>query len=217
MKKDELIEIASQLKLPTGEKGIEMGNMMHETNITMTHNAIQNLNIVNENKILELGHGNARHLEYLLKKADNLKYYGLEMSELMFQEAQHINRNSIAKQHAYFFLYDGNEIPFQEFFFDTIFTVNTIYFWKNPEKMLLEIYRVLKVKGIFCLTFSQESFMKQLPFTKYEFELYNTEKAKNLIERTLFKIKYSETLKEKIKSKTGELIDRIFTTIVLEK
>ena len=59
--------------------------------------------------------------------------------------------------------------------------------------------------------------MKQLPFTQYEFELYTTEKAEDLIEKTPFKIKYSETLKEKIKSKTGELVDRLFTTIVLEK
>ncbi|MDR7208195.1 class I SAM-dependent methyltransferase [Flavobacterium piscis] len=217
MKKEELIEIASQLKLPKGEKGIEMGNMMHETNINMTRNAIQNLNITSGNNILELGHGNAGHLESLLKKGTNLNYYGLEISELMFQEAQQINKNFIAKKHVHFSLYDGNEIPFQENFFDKIFTVNTIYFWQNPEKMLLEIYRVLKTKGIFCLTFAQESFMKQLPFTKYEFELYTTEKVENLIEKTLFKIKYSETLKEKIKSKTGELVDRIFTTIILEK
>ena len=217
MKKDELIEIASQLKLPKGEKGIEMGNMMHETNINMTHNAIQNLNITKDDKILELGHGNAGHLEYLFKKASNLNYYGLEMSELMFHEAQKTNRHFVSKKQAFFSLYDGSEIPFQENFFDKIFTVNTIYFWKNPEKMLLEIYRVLKTKGIFCLTFAQEGFMKQLPFIQYEFELYTTEKAESLIERTSFRIKYSETLKEKIKSKTGELVSRDFTTIVLEK
>jgi ubiquinone/menaquinone biosynthesis C-methylase UbiE len=217
MKKEELIEIASQLKLPKGDKGIEMGKMMQETNINMTRNAIQNLNISNENKILELGHGNAGHVEYLFKKETNLNYYGLEMSELMFQEAQEINKNYIAKKQAHFSIYNGNDIPFEESFFDKIFTVNTIYFWQNPEKMLLEIYRVLKIKGIFCLTFAQESFMKQLPFTQYGFELYTTEKAENLIEKTLFKIKYSETLKEKIKSNTGELVNRDFTTIILEK
>lgn len=217
MKQEELQAIASQLKLPKGEKGIEMANMMHETNINMTRNAIQNLNITEGNKILELGHGNAGHLEYLLKKATNLNYYGLEMSELMFQEAQQINHHFVVKKKAHFSLYDGNEIPFQENFFDKVFTVNTIYFWQNPEKMILEIYRVLNKKGIFCLTFAQENFMKQLPFTKYEFELYTTEKAEELIEKTLFKIKYSETLKEKIKSKTGELVERTFTTLVLEK
>jgi ubiquinone/menaquinone biosynthesis C-methylase UbiE len=217
MKQEELQAIASQLKHPTGEKGIEMANMMHETNINMTRHSIQNLNISKENKILELGHGNAGHVEFLFEQAENLKYYGLEMSELMFQEARQINRNFVSQKQAFFSLYDGNAIPFEDELFDKIFTVNTIYFWQEPEKLLSEIYRVLKPNGNFCLTFAEESFMKQLPFTQFEFELYSTEKVQQLIEKTAFKIVYTETLTEKVKSKTGELVDRDYTTIVLEK
>lgn len=217
MKQEELQAIASQLKLPTGEKGIEIGNMMNETNINMTRHSIQNLNISNENKILELGHGNAGHVEFLFEQAENLKYYGLEMSELMFQEARQTNRNFVSQKQAFFLLYDGNKIPFENDFFDKIFTVNTIYFWQKPEELLAEIYRVLKPNGNFCLTFAEEDFMKQLPFTQFEFELYSTEKAQELIKKTPFKIVYTETQAEKVKSKTGELVDRAFTTIVLEK
>lgn len=217
MKQEELHEIASQLKHPTGEKGIEMANMMHETNINMTRHSVQNLNISAGNIILELGHGNAGHLEFILEQGENLKYYGLEMSELMFQEARQINRNFVSQKQAFFSLYDGNVIPFQEAHFDKIFTVNTIYFWQEPEKLLSEIYRILKPNGIFCITFAEESFMKQLPFTKYEFELYCTEKVEKLIQKTSFKIINAATLIEKVKTKTGELVDRDFTTIVLEK
>ncbi|RUT71044.1 class I SAM-dependent methyltransferase [Flavobacterium cupreum] len=217
MKKEELQAIAAQLKHPTGEKGIEMAKMMHETNINMTRHSIQNLNIKAGDSVLELGHGNAGHLELIFEQAEKLKYYGLEMSELMFQEARQINRNFVSQKQAFFSLYDGNAIPFQDSFFDKIFTVNTIYFWQEPENFLMEIYRILKADGNFCLTFADESFMKQLPFTAYEFTLYTTEKLKQLIEKTAFKIVYTETLTEKVKSKTGELADRAFTTIVLEK
>jgi len=217
MEKEELQAIASQLKHPTGEKGIEMANMMNETNINMTRHSIQNLNISKENKILELGHGNAGHLEFLMEQLEDLKYYGLEISELMFQEARQINRNFVSQKQAFFSLYDGNVIPFEDSFFDKIFTVNTLYFWQEPEKLLSEIYRVLKPDGNFCLTFAEESFMKQLPFTAFEFTLYSTEKAQQLIEKSSFKIVYTETLREKVKSKTGELVDRDYTTIVLEK
>jgi ubiquinone/menaquinone biosynthesis C-methylase UbiE len=217
MKQEELQAIASQLKNPSGEKGIEMANMMNETNINMTRHSIQNLNISKDNKILELGHGNAGHVEFLFEQAEKLKYYGLEMSELMFQEARQINRNFVSQKQAFFSLYDGNIIPFEEESFDKIFTVNTIYFWQEPEKLLLEIYRVLKSNGNFCLTFAEEDFMKKLPFTQFEFELYSTEKAQKLIEKSPFKIVYTETQTEKVKSKTGELVDRAFTTIVLEK
>lgn len=217
MKDEELQAIASQLKHPSGEKGIEMGNMMNETNITMTKHSIQNLNILKENKILELGHGNAGHVEFLFEQAKDLKYYGLEMSDLMFQEARKINRNFVSQKQAFFTLYDGNKIPFEDETFDKVFTVNTIYFWQKPEDLLSEIYRVLKPNGNFCLTFAEEDFMKKLPFTQFEFELYSTEKAQDLIGKSDFKIVYKETQTEKIKSKTGELVDRAFTTIVLEK
>jgi ubiquinone/menaquinone biosynthesis C-methylase UbiE len=217
MKQEELQAIAAQLKNPSGEKGIEMANMMHETNINMTRHSVQNLNITDENNILELGHGNAGHVEFIFEQAENLKYYGLEMSELMFQEARQINRNYVSQKQAFFSLYDGNIIPFQDAFFDKIFTVNTIYFWQDPVKLLLEIYRVLLQNGIFCVTFAEESFMKQLPFTKFEFELYSTEKVEKLIEKTPFKIIKKETQTEKVKTKTGELVDRDFTTLVLEK
>ncbi len=217
MKQEELQAIASQLKHPTGEKGIEMGNMMNETNINMTRHSIQNLQIDSGNKILELGHGNAGHVEFIFEQAENIKYYGLEMSELMFQEARQINRNYVSQKQAFFSIYDGNTIPFEDDSFNKVFTVNTIYFWQEPEKLLSEIYRILQSKGILCITFAEESFMKQLPFTQFEFELYSTDKAEKLIEKTSFKIINKETLTEKVKSKTGELVDRAFTTLVLEK
>lgn len=217
MEKEELQAIAFQLKHPTGEKGIEMANMMHETNINMTRHSVQNLNISSGNTILELGHGNAGHAVFVFEQAENLKYYGLEMSELMFQEARQINRNFVSQKQAFFSVYDGNIIPFEAASFDKIFTVNTIYFWQDPQKLLLEIYRVLKPNGNFCLTFAEESFMKTLPFTQFEFELYSTEKALKLIEKTVFRVVYAESQTEKVKSKTGELVDRAFTTIVLEK
>jgi SAM-dependent methyltransferase len=217
MEKEELQEIASQLKHPTGEKGLEMAKMMQETNSNMISHSIRHLNISQENTILELGHGNASHVPQLFEESPKLKYYGLEMSELMFERARRINRNFVSQKQAFFSLYDGNIIPFEKETFDKIFTVNTIYFWQEPEKLIAEIFRVLKPKGNFCLTFAEESFMKTLPFTQYEFELYSTEKVQNLITKTAFKIVYKETLTEKVKTKTGEWVDRAFTTLVLEK
>ena len=217
MKQEELQEIAAQLKMPTGEKGIEIAHMMEETNLNMTLSSFRNLNHSQGAVLLELGHGNAAHLDYLMRESTNLRYYGLEMSELMFIEAQKRNQQFIANKTAEFALYDGNQIPFMTAFFDGIFTVNTIYFWQDPVKLLSEIYRVLKPNGIFCLTFAEESFLKQLPFTQFEFELYSAEKAEKLIRKTAFQISNKETLTEKVKTKMGELMDRAFTTLVLKK
>jgi SAM-dependent methyltransferase len=215
--KVELEELAAQLRQPHGAEGIAVANMMNESNIGMTRHSIDRLNILERDHILELGHGNCSHLPYLLKQQHNLTYSGLEVSELMSSEAQRMNKAFMSTNQVLFHLYDGINIPFQTNSFDKIFTVNTIYFWINPELLLTELYRVMKQNGILNITFAQKSFMQNLPFTQFGFELYDNEKITRLIDKTPFEVVDSDTQTEAVKTKTGELIERDFTTISLGK
>lgn len=217
MNSEELKELAEQLRQPNGLKGIEIADMMNETNIKMTLHSIDHLSISDNDKILELGHGNCKHLPYILEQKSNLIYYGLETSELMNKEALRINQHFIEDKQAFFHLYDGLNIPFANNYFDRIFTVNTIYFWTDPKLLMAELYRVLKSNGILNITFAQHEFMEQLHFTQYGFTLYNNEKLKHLIDTTLFQIVSSDTQTETVKSKTGDLVSRNFTTFKLKK
>ena len=214
----ELQELASQLKCPNGIKGIEVADLMNETNITMTHHSIDRLNLLDNNCILELGHGNCSHLPYVFKQNKNLTYHGLDISELMNKEAKRINQQFVDRQQAAFYLYDGLNIPFRDSYFDRVFTVNTIYFWTDPKFLILELYRVIKPKGILNITFCQQDYMKQQPQTQFGFTLYDNEKIEELIATTEFKIICSEAHTEIVKSKIGDgFVDREFTTFTIEK
>jgi ubiquinone/menaquinone biosynthesis C-methylase UbiE len=214
----ELQELASQLKCPNGIKGVEVADLMNETNINMTLHSIDRLNLLDNDSILELGHGNCVHLAYVLQQKKNLTYHGLDISELMNKEAKRINQQFIDRQQAAFNLYDGLNIPFTDSYFDRVFTVNTIYFWTDPEFLMSELYRVIKPKRMLNITFCQQYYMKQQPFTQFGFTLYDNEKIEQLIDTTQFKIVCSDTRTETVKSKTGDgLVDREFTTITLEK
>lgn len=216
MEKDQLKILAQNLANPQGEKGIEIGEMMNATNIGMTLESIHALLIEDNEHILEIGHGNAGHLKSLLKIAKNLKYTGIDISETMHNEAKKLNKEF--KDQAEFVLYEGEKFPFEEEVFDKIFTVNTVYFWKEPVEYLNEIYRVLKDNGTFILTFGQKAFMQSLPFTAYNFKLYTNDEMEELISKSHFKrMKISEK-EEEIKSKTGnELIKRIYTVLTIKK
>jgi ubiquinone/menaquinone biosynthesis C-methylase UbiE len=216
MEKEQLAAIASQLGHPSGEKGTEIAQMMNETNIGMTKNAISNLKLNSGDSILELGHGNGGHLEYLFSVCENVQYTGLEISSLMCEEAQQVNKSFMNDQKAQFFLYDGEIIPFEADTFNKLFTVNTLYFWKDPSAMLSELSRVLKPKARFSLTFAHRSFMEMLPFTAFGFTLYNPEEVLGLIDPSNFKVKQIDTQKELVSSKTGESMERQFSTFVLE-
>lgn len=216
MEQKDLKILAKNLANPQGEKGIEIGEMMNATNIGMTLESIKTLLIEDDEHILEIGHGNAGHLKSILNKAKDLTYTGIDISETMRKEAQNLNIEF--KDQADFILYEGRKLPFEDEVFDKIFTVNTVYFWENPVEFLNEIYRVLKNTGTFVLTFAQRDFMEKLPFTKFNFKLYNNDEMEELISESRFKrMKISEK-EEEIKSKTGdELIKRNYTVLTIKK
>lgn len=213
----ELRELASQLRNPNGGKGSEIGVMMNEVNAGMIRHSIDHLHIAPGDFILELGHGNGGHLPYLFAQNDHLTYYGLDISELMHEEAKQFANTLDNKKDISFSLYDGLIIPFTENYFHKIFTVNTIYFWSDPTLLASELYRVIKPGGLLNITFGQARFMEQIPFTKYEFELYTIEKISSLFNSTQFSIVTSHDKTEMVKSKTGDMVERDFTTIILKK
>lgn len=216
MEKEELKILAHNLANPQGEKGIEIGEMMNATNISMTLESIKTLVIDDGQHILEIGHGNARHLKSIMSLAKNLRYTGIDISETMHNEARKLNKEF--ENQADFVLYEGRKLPFQDGTFNKIFTVNTVYFWENPVEFLNEIYRVLKDDGTFVLTFGQRDFMEKLPFTEYDFTLYNNNEMEELVSKSHFKRMKTSEKEEEIKSKTGnETIQRIYTILTIKK
>ena len=74
----------------------------------------------------------------------------------------------------------------------------------------------MKPAGVFSITFAQQKSMELLPFTKFGFELYDTEMAEKLIKQTPFEIVQIENHVEILKARTGT-IQREFTIISLKK
>lgn len=214
---EQLRSLAAQLRVPHGEDGKIVAQMMQTSNMGMTRHSVFCLQLKAKERVLEIGHGNCSHLEMLLDQADHIHYTGLELSELMYQEARTINAVFIENGKAAFHLYDGKTLPFEENSFHKIFTVNTVYFWEEPEYMLAELYRILRPGGRLNITFANADFMEQLPFVQYGFELYNESKLKELADRTAFHWSTSDSRQEKVQSKTGDWVNRTFTTVMLSK
>ncbi|WP_294304228.1 class I SAM-dependent methyltransferase [uncultured Chryseobacterium sp.] len=216
MDQEKLKILAQNLANPEGEKGIEIGEMMNATNIGMTLESIKALLIEDNEHILEIGHGNAGHVKSILNRAQNIKYTGIDISATMHNEAKRLNE--AFRDQADFVLYEGEKLPFEDKMFDKIVTVNTVYFWKQPVDYLNEIYRVLKKTGTFVLTFGQRDFMEKLPFTQFDFTLYNTDEMEETVSGSYFsRITVSER-EEEVKSKTGEeTITRNYTILTIKK
>jgi SAM-dependent methyltransferase len=212
-----LQEIEKQLSCPEGTKGVEMAGVMHESNIGMTAATIADLEPDNNCTILELGHGNCGHLSLLLKDAPGAQYYGLEISPTMKAEAERLNHFLLAKHAIHFSVYDGKTIPFPDGSFDRIFTVNTIYFWSEPEKFIREIARVAKPDGFILITFADKRFMQQLPFVKERFRLYDKADLERLAKAAGLIVASIQEKTEQVKSKTGDSVERNYFVAKLRK
>lgn len=221
MKKDwseeELKEMAKQLANPEGEEGIKTGERMSHGNGQMIHRTIDVLGIGASDFVLEIGPGKGAHVASIIESAENIKYQGIDISETMVQESCELNESLIASGNVSFSLTNGDLLEFPDNSFDKIFTVNTVYFWQDPVAYATEIYRVLKPGGIFALSFSDSSFMEQLPFTKFGFELYDRPAAEALLTKANFEIEKTIEELEVTKSNMGEEVERPVIIVFAKK
>lgn len=214
---DDLKAIESHFYCPEGKQGIFLAQSMGVSNTLMINNSIDILEINNSESVLELGFACCTHLDYLMSKADNISYYGLEISDTMLLEATNINKLQIETEKVNFGLYDGDNIPFGDSCFDKIFSVNTIYFWQDALSFLNELSRVMKPNGVLLITYIDRGFMQSLPFVGDKFCLYDDDSIKNLISLSGFDILNIENVNETIFTKSGDSIERKYSLVSLVK
>lgn len=95
---------------------------------------------INPKNLLDVGCGTGNILMKLLK--NNIKLYGLDISEKMIDKAKENLCNK-----AEFKIGDSEYIPWEENTFDVIVCNASFHHYPNPEKVLLEMKRVLKDNG----------------------------------------------------------------------
>lgn len=210
----ELEQLASHLRCPDGNSGIEVADIMNNTNANIITQTIKSIDISSRDTILEIGPGNGKHLNEVITVADNLSYFGIDISETMVKEAQ---QNNIEYNNTSFQLVNGKTIPFEDNTFSKVFTVNTIYFWENPIAYATEIARVMQPEGILSIGFVPESTMKKIPFAKYGFNMQSITTVTATLEKAGLTVirNFSET--EKIIGNSGNAIEREIVVLTAKK
>lgn len=210
---DELRELARQLRCPDKNEGLQVAEMMNVVNAYMISKAIASLNLEAGDAVLELGPGNGKHIETILETG-NIKYFGADISEVMVAECN-MRYSEINNVHVR--LTDGISLQYPDGYFDRIFTVNTIYFWEEPNSYASEIFRVLKSEGVLCIAYIPERVMRNIPFAKYGFAHYSEIQVKNLLSQAGFLIRDERIETELVTNNAGQQIQREFVIINVTK
>jgi ubiquinone/menaquinone biosynthesis C-methylase UbiE len=189
MDQDELYKsVAHQLRKPHGAFALTIGEKMNESNAQMNRWAIEQIKPQPKQQILEIGMGNGLFVQEILNQDASIQYTGYDFSAPMINAAIQNNEEMVSKGRAQFHLIDVEEMPILPEFFDTVFTVNTLYFWSNPSKVLNNIHQTLKPSGQLTIAIRPKSVMQLYPFTAWNFTLYSKEELVVLLNKHQFKV-----------------------------
>jgi ubiquinone/menaquinone biosynthesis C-methylase UbiE len=189
MEEQKYVRMAAQLRKPEGEDGIKAGESMNQGNKFQNLQTIDALNPSPNDRILEIGMGNGLFVKEVLKRHPSIRYTGFDHSSIMVNEAKKINSELIAQRSAEFVLGDVSRLPFPEKSFNKIFTINTIYFWKDIAGTFKQLRRVLTPGGTLIISIRPKRQMENYPFTRYGFTMYSTAELKELLIENRFGVK----------------------------
>lgn len=139
--------------------------VMSRRNIPRTRWAIDKCDIGPCHTVLEIGFGPGYGLGMAAVYATEGTVYGLDFSPSMLKMAARRNKALVAAEKVRLVKGDLAPAPFADNFFDRVFAVNVVYFWREPRRELSEIRRILKPGGLASLYLSDRHSMDSIDFT----------------------------------------------------
>ena len=135
---------------PKGRMGRAMLKFMNLCHAPLTNWGLNLVDFQDNWTMLDIGCGGGATLKRLLKRSQNAKVYGIDISEESVAKARKVNAEVIDKQ---VFVQQGSaaELPYEDGTFDLVTAVETVYFWPNLPSCLQEVRRVLKTGGHFAI------------------------------------------------------------------
>lgn len=210
-------EVGRQLRKPEGDFGKVIGNNMNTGNADMHALAFSLLAFKNGDSVLEIGFGNGKYFGELLKINPSISLTGLDYSQTMCDEAAANNPELIENGKLKFICTDAAEMPFEIESFEVIFTLNTLYFWRDADAQIEEIKRVLKPAGKVLIGFRPKHIVEALPFTKEGFTTYTQEDVRGLLKAHGCKVLKDELRQSMTKGFDGSDFPTACVCILAEK
>ena len=178
--------LAKQLGSPSGVFGRLLMRLLNRGNADMNDLTLEQIDLQSGDYILEIGFGGGYLLDKIIATQTPSFIAGIDPSIDVLQIgnkkfARQIKQGYIELKQA-----SGESLPYSDRFFDKICTVNTIYFWSNPQALLDECHRVLKLGGKLVICYNSPAFLAQMKLTQHGFTAYEIEEVELLMQNSLF-------------------------------
>lgn len=142
-------------------------------------------------RILEVGFGPGKLIAEMADVTADGLIEGIDFSDTMLKQATKVNRQQIVKGKVKLHQGECRRLPFADNSFHKLCSVNTLYFWEQPEKYLREMLRVLKPQGKIVIGFRDDQQTSRLNFNEEIFSSYSQAEVVNLLLAAGFANAYS--------------------------
>ena len=146
MEKDYL-NLIRNAAFPEGKLGVEMIEGMNRGHSDLTDWGFLHVNF--GNRILDVGCGGGAALAKLAVRFPEASLAGCDISPLAVESAQKINEQAVAAGRMKLKLSGVPNLDYPDDSFDTVFSVESLYFWEDAVEGLKDILRVLAPGGTF--------------------------------------------------------------------
>ena len=165
---------------PKGRMGRAMLKFMNLCHAPLTNWGLSLLDIQEGRTMLDIGCGGGATLRRLLKRSKGGMVYGIDISEESVVKARKVNAAVLDKQ---VFVTQGSaeKLPYEDWKFDLVTAVETIYFWPNLPQCLQKVRRVLKPGGRFAVMVEVADENSKWVTLVEGMKAYSPEQLKNLL------------------------------------
>jgi ubiquinone/menaquinone biosynthesis C-methylase UbiE len=171
-----------QARKPAGIFGrFYMSRVFEKGNAELNALMYETLSIQENDHVLEIGFGTGTLIKKIAALLNNGLIEGVDFSKSMVAIAQKKNRKHINSGKVKIHLGDFDEVLLDDNCYDKIFSVNTIYFWKDPNTTISKICRILKPGGKLIIGFHDKSEMEKMPLNRDVFQYYSTHDLTGLL------------------------------------
>jgi ubiquinone/menaquinone biosynthesis C-methylase UbiE len=178
---------SAQARKPSGFFGrYVMTKIFNTGNADLNAFVKQQLELKRQDHVLEIGFGPGKLINEMAELTVDGVVEGIDFSPTMLKQAARVNKLHIQKQRVRLHQGDCTTLPFADAAFDKICSVNTLYFWKQPQSNLSEIFRVIRPGGRVIIGFRDDVQMSNLGLSDEIFSYYSQHAVMNLLAATGF-------------------------------
>lgn len=145
--------INRQAARPSGWFGRVLGFLWPLEHARLNAEVLDALDIRAGDRVLEIGTGSGHALREAARRAAGGRVVGVDVSELMVELAQRVNREAIARGSVRVMTADADALALQPQSLDRVFSVNCVYFWRDVDAVLAKLASSLASGGKLVLAF----------------------------------------------------------------